>query len=215
MSQRVGILGGTFDPVHFGHLAIAEEARVRLDLDVVLFVPARIQPLRQEQAISPPEHRTAMLERALLGNPAFRLSRVELERPGPSYTVDTLTLLRQRHPRGSIFYFILGSDAIAELPRWKDPERLMTLCQFVVFERPGCTFDPRVLFLRYPILRERVTLLEGPHLNISASELRRRVRQGLPIRYLLPDPVEEYIRAHRLYLAERSASPRANSNSGR
>ncbi len=199
MSQRIGVLGGTFDPVHHGHLAIAEEARVRLELEVVLFVPARIQPLRQDQAVSSPEHRTAMLERALLGNPAFQLSRVDLERPGPSYTVETMELLRRRHPRGSAFYFILGGDALADLPRWKEPERLMTLCQFAVFERPGCTFDPRTLFLRYPLLRERVILLEGPHLAISGAELRRRVRQGLPIRYMLPDPVEEYIRAHRLY----------------
>ncbi len=200
MSPRIGILGGTFDPVHFGHLAIAEEARVRLSLDVVLLVPARIQPLRQQERLSPPEDRAAMLERAILDNPGLQLSRIEFERPGPSYTVDTLTLLRGRYPRGSEFFFILGSDAIAELPRWKEPERLMTLCRFAVFQRPGCDFDPRNLFLQFPQLRERTIFLEGPRLEISATELRRRVRQGLPIRYQTPDAVVEYIHSHRLYL---------------
>lgn len=200
MAPRIGILGGTFDPVHFGHLAIAEEARVRLPLDVVLLVPARIQPLRQEERLSPPEDRAAMVERAILDNPGLQLSRIEFERPGPSYTVDTLDLLHKRYPRGSEFFFILGSDAIAELPRWKEPERLMTLCRFVVFQRPGCDFDPRQLFLQFPRLRERTIFLEGPRLEISATELRRRVRQGLPIRYQTPDAVVEYIYSHRLYL---------------
>lgn len=199
MAPRIGVLGGTFDPVHFGHLAIAEEARVRLSLDVVLLVPARLQPLRQEERLSPPEDRAAMLERAVMGNPGLQVSRIEFERPGPSYTVDTLALLRERYPRGSEFFFILGSDAIADLPRWKEPERLMTLCHFVVFQRPGCDFDPRNLFLQFPLLRERTIFLEGPRLEISATELRRRVRQGLPIRYQTPDAVVEYILSHRLY----------------
>ncbi|MGC9025439.1 MAG: nicotinate (nicotinamide) nucleotide adenylyltransferase, partial [Chloroflexia bacterium] len=165
-------------------------------------MPARIQPLRQQERLSSPEDRAAMLERAVLGNPGLQVSRIEFERPGPSYTVDTLTLLHERYPRGSEFFFILGSDAIAELPRWKDPERLMTLCRFVVFQRPGCDFDPRNLFLQFPRLRERTIFLEGPRLEISATELRRRVRQGLPIRYQTPDAVEEYIRSHRLYLED-------------
>jgi len=200
MGQRIGVLGGTFDPVHYGHLAIAEEARIQIPLQAVLFVPARIQPLRQGERISPPEHRSAMLERAILGNPAFRLSRVEYERPGPSYTVDTMALLRDRYPRGSEFYFILGSDAMADMPRWKDIERLIILCRFAAFTRPGCDFDPRNLFLQFPLLRDRVVFLGGPRLEISASDLRRRVRKGLPIRYQTPDAVEEYIRSHRLYL---------------
>lgn len=199
VGQRVGLLGGTFDPIHFGHLAIAEEARVRVPLDVVLFVPARQQPLRRDTSVSNPDHRAAMIERAILGNPAFRLSRIEYERPGPSYTVDTMALLRERLPKASEFFFLIGSDAIAELPHWKEPDRLISLCRFVVFARPGCDFDPRTLFLQYPRLRERVLFLEGPRLEISATELRRRVRQGLPIRYQVPDAVEEYIRSHRLY----------------
>jgi nicotinate-nucleotide adenylyltransferase len=199
MGAQVGVLGGTFDPVHYGHLAIAEEARACVPLDIVLFVPARVQPLRQGERISAPEHRAAMLERAILGNPAFRLSRVEFERPGPSYTVDTIARLREQYPRGTEFYFIAGSDAFAELPRWKDPERLITLCRFVVFPRPGDPHDVRELFLQFPGLRERTIFLEGPRLDISGSDLRRRVRQGRPIRYQLPDAVEEYIRSHRLY----------------
>lgn len=199
MSQQIGVLGGTFDPVHFGHLAIAEEARVRLSLDVILFVPARVQPLRQHGAVSSPEHRAAMLGRAILGNPHFHLSRVEFERPGPSYTVDTITVLRERSPRGSVFYFLLGADAFVELPRWKDTARLINLCRFVVFERPGAEVEPRSLFLEFPLLRDRTTFLQGPRLEISGTDLRRRVSRGLPIRYQVPDAVEEYIRSHRLY----------------
>lgn len=207
MGQRIGVLGGTFDPIHFGHLAIAEEARVQAGLDIVLFVPARIQPLRQNQNVSSPDHRAAMIERAILGNPAFRLSRIEYERPGPSYTVDTMALLHERLPRASEFFFILGTDAIADLPHWKDPERLISLCRFIVLPRPGCDFDPRNLFVQFPLLRERVTLLEGPRLEISSTELRRRVRKGLPIRYQVPDAVEEYIRSHRLYVEQDTARP--------
>jgi len=200
MAKRIGILGGTFDPVHIGHLAIAEEARVRVPLDIVLLIPARVQPLRQQERVSSPEHRAAMLKRAVLGNPAFALSRIEFERPGPSYTADTIALLRERNPRHSEFFFILGVDALADLPHWKDPERLLTLCQIIAFQRPGHDFDPRNLFLQIPLLRERLTLYEGPHLDISGTELRRRVRQGLPVRYLVPDAVAEYIHSHQLYL---------------
>jgi nicotinate-nucleotide adenylyltransferase len=200
MAKHIGILGGTFDPVHIGHLAIAEEARVRVPLDIVLLMPARVQPLRQQERVSNPEHRATMLERAVLGNPAFALSRIEFERPGPSYTADTMVLLRERNPRHSEFFFILGVDALADLPHWKDPERLLTLCQIIAFQRPGHDFDPRNLFLQIPLLRDRLTLYEGPRLDISGTELRRRVRQGLPVRYLVPDAVAEYIHSHRLYL---------------
>jgi len=200
MAQRIGVLGGTFDPIHFGHLAIAEEARVCVPVDVVLLMPARVQPLRQQEKISSPEYRAAMLERAVLGNPGLALSRIEFERPGPSYTVDTMALLRERYPRDCEFFFIVGIDALAELPRWKEPERLLTLCRIVAFQRPGCDMDPRNLFLKLPLLRERLIVLEGPRLDISGTELRRRVRQGLPIRYLVPDAVAEYVQAHRLYL---------------
>ncbi len=200
MAQRIGILGGTFDPIHYGHLAIAEEARVRHPLDFVLMMPARIQPLREGERVSSPDHRAAMLERALLGNPALILSRVEFERAGPSYTVETIKILRRRYPKDSEFFFLLGTDALAELPRWKDPEELIMLCRFIVFERPGFDSEPRLIFLQYPALRERVTFMEGPRLDISSTDLRRRVRKALPIRYQVPEGVEEYIRSHRLYL---------------
>lgn len=199
MSNRVGVLGGTFDPVHFGHLSIAEEARVRLSLDQVLFVPARQQPLRLGEKVSSPEHRAAMLELALLSNPFFQLSRIEFERPGLSYTVDTMALLRERHPRGSELFFILGSDALADLPRWKEPRRLLSLCRLVLFDRPGHEFDYRELFLKFPPLRDRLIPLEVSCLEISSTDLRRRVQEGRPIRYRLPDAVEEYLRSHRLY----------------
>jgi len=199
MAQRIGILGGTFDPVHFGHLAIAEDARTQMSLNVVLMMPARVQPLRQQERTSSPEHRAAMLERAIVSNPAFAISRLEFERPGLSYTVDTMALLRERHAKQTELFFILGLDALAELPHWKDPERLLTLCRLVAFQRPGCDFDPRNLFLQLPILRERLILLEGPRLDISSTALRQRIRQGLSIRYQVPDAVAEYILSHRLY----------------
>lgn len=200
MAQRIGILGGTFDPVHYGHLAIAEEVRIRLPLDVVLFMPARVQPLRQQEPISSPEHRGAMLERAILGNPSFQISRIEFERPGPSYTVETMPILRRRFPRDSEFFFLLGTDAFIELPSWKDPEQLLHYCRFVVLSRPGTEVDPRIVFMKIPPARDRTIFLEGPQLEISGTDLRRRIREGLPIRYQLPDAVEEYIRSHRLYL---------------
>jgi nicotinate-nucleotide adenylyltransferase len=200
MAQRIGILGGTFDPVHYGHLAVAEEARARVPLDIVYMMPARVQPLRQQEQTSSPEHRAAMLERAILSNPNFTLSRIEFERPGLSYTVETMSALRERHPKHSEFFFVLGMDALADLPKWKEPEQLITLCRLVAIRRPGCDLDPRNLFLQLPLLRDRLIILEGPRLDISSTALRQRVRQGLPIRYQVPDAVAEYIYSHHLYV---------------
>ncbi len=198
--MRLGILGGTFDPIHFGHLVVAEECRARLDLAAVLFIPAGQPPHKRGRAISPAEHRVEMVRLAIADNPGFRLSRIEVEREGYSYTVDTLARLREEHGRGVELYFIVGMDALAEIMTWHAPARLVSLCRVVAVTRPGFgPFDPASLEPALPGAGERILTLPAPELRISSSELRERVAVGLPIRYQVPSAVEEYIRAHGLY----------------
>ena len=197
MTRRIGILGGTFDPIHYGHLAIAEEARVVLGFDRVLFIPAARQPLKAGVHSATPEQRCEMVQRACADNAAFEVSTIELGRAGFSYTVATLEELAQAG-LGEL-HFILGSDAAADLPRWYAVERVLELAWIVAVERPGTALDQAALIRKLPCLRERLTVLEGPRLEISSSELRRRVAAGRPIRYQTPDAVVEYIAAHNLY----------------
>jgi nicotinate-nucleotide adenylyltransferase len=197
MVTRIGILGGTFDPIHYGHLAIAEEARAALRLDRVLFVPAAHQPLKRGEHLALPEQRLEMVRRACADNAAFEPSTIELDRPGPSYTVTTLEELAAAR-LGELF-FILGADALADLPRWYAIERVVALARIVAVGRPGSKPDLASLASLLPSLPERLTLLEGPRLEISSSELRQRVAEGRPIRYLTPDPVISYIDEHELY----------------
>ncbi|HWQ15851.1 MAG TPA: nicotinate-nucleotide adenylyltransferase [Roseiflexaceae bacterium] len=202
MSARIGVLGGTFDPIHYGHLAIAEEARVALRLDRVLLVPAGRQPLKHGSHVATPQQRLEMARLACAGNDALEVSPIEVERPGPSYTVSTLEQLRDAG-LGTL-YFILGADALADLHRWHQAQRIPELAHLVAVARPGHPPDLEALEARLPGVRERLTVLEGPRLEISSTDLRRRVAAGRPIRYLTPDPVVEYIARHRLY---RSGSP--------
>ncbi len=194
---RLGILGGTFDPVHFGHLAAAEEARVALQLDRVLFVPAAHQPLKARR-LTPGEHRLEMLRRAVADHPHFSVSDLELVRGGISYTVDTLRTLRERYPAADLF-FILGADALLQLPRWKEASALPDLCRWIVIMRPGYPLDVLPVLRALPGLQGRTTFLPGPKLDISAEELRARIAQGRPIRYQTPEPVVRYIEAWGLY----------------
>jgi len=181
-----------------GHLIIGEEVADLLGLEKVLFVPARYQWLK-ERELTPVHHRWRMLELAVAGNPLFDLSPVEIDRPGPSYTVDTLALLRERHVDVD-FYFILGWDALAGFARWKDPGRIITLCRLIAVPRPGVERpDLKELEAAVPGITARVTLLDSPLIGISASEIRERVARGRTIRYLVPEPVEVYIREHGLY----------------
>jgi nicotinate-nucleotide adenylyltransferase len=196
-SAPIGILGGTFDPIHYGHLAIAEEVRVALRLDRVLIIPAGEQPLKIGKHMAPPEHRLAMARLACADNPFFEVSSIEIDRPGPSYTHVTLQLL---HDQGlENLYLILGADALADLPRWHETPRILTLARIVVVSRPGASVDLSVLSQIFPALPERLILIEGPRLDISSTDLRQRVAQGRPIRYQTPDAVVAYIEAHGLY----------------
>ena len=197
--MRLGLLGGTFDPVHRGHLALARAARDELGLDEVLFLPAG-QPWRKAgQMIASNEHRLAMLRRALEGEAAFQVSRLELERPGPSYTADTLEALRDDRPEDELF-FLLGEDALMDLPNWERPRRIPELARLAVARRADSS--PEALEeaeRRLPGLGERVVWLKMPAVAVSATEIRERVREGQPIGGLVPATVEEYIRKQGLY----------------
>jgi len=195
--HRIGILGGTFDPIHHAHLAIADEARVVLGLDQVLFVPAAQQPFKAQHWTSA-AHRLAMVEAAVAANRYFAVSELELQRPGPSYTVDTLESLHAIYSGGQ-FWFILGADALQGLPRWHAIERLAGLTRFAMVGRPGIALDLRRIEAEQPALRGLIERIAGPDLDLSSTEIRARVVAGLPVRYLVPDAVAEYIAAHSLY----------------
>jgi nicotinate-nucleotide adenylyltransferase len=199
MIERIGILGGTFDPIHYGHLAIAEEARLVFGLEQVLFIPAAQQPLKHGAHIGTPEQRFEMTRLACASNAAFEISRIEVDRPGPSFTLTTLEMLQ--YDRLGELHFILGADALADLPRWHGAARIVELAKIVAVGRPGSTPDLARLGQSLPALRERLTLLTGPALDISSSALRRRVSAGLPIRYQTPDSVVAYIAEQGLYRA--------------
>jgi nicotinate-nucleotide adenylyltransferase len=182
------LFGGSFDPVHIGHLIVAEAVADALDM-AVRFVPAREQPLKRAAHAATPEHRAAMLELAIAGNPRFRLERIELELPTPSYTVRTLRALARREP-GNRFVLLVGGDVVQELPSWHEVEALPDLAELVAFERPGAPPPPAGLIGR---------TVAVPACDISATGVRERVAQGRSIRYLVPDAVREYIGAHGLY----------------
>jgi len=190
---RIGIMGGTFDPIHHGHLVAASEAQVALELDEVIFVPTGYPA--DKPAVSPAEHRYLMTVIATASNPRFRVSRVDIDRPGPTYTVDTLVDMRAEFPDADLF-FITGADAIATVLSWKDAERLTELAHFVAVTRPGHE-------LRVGNLSEQaVTVLEVPALAISSTDCRSRVYAGNAIWYLVPDGVVQYIAKHRLYRSD-------------
>jgi nicotinate-nucleotide adenylyltransferase len=197
---NVGVLGGTFDPIHIGHLVVAEEARVKLRFDEVLFVPAGQPWLKLDRNITPVAHRAEMVRRAIANNPHFRLCTLEIERPGPSYTVDTLTKLQGQLGRDASLFFLLGRDTLAELPLWKEPEKVAQLCRLVVAPRLGSR-DLKRLQTEIPGLLDKIIQLDMPVIGISSSDIRQRLAHGLSIRYLVPAEVEEYIEKHRIYPA--------------
>jgi len=193
---RVGILGGTFDPVHVAHLILAEEAREALGLDEVLFIPAGEPWRKSARAITPAEHRLAMLRLALEGNEAFGISDIELRRSGPTYTADTLEELAGERLDDE-FYFIVGADALADLPNWHEPERIVAHAVLAVAPRE--LQEVNVVALNLPGLARRIQAFPLPRIDISSTDIRARVAAGASIRYLVPDAVERYIRAHGLY----------------
>lgn len=206
-APRLGVLGGTFDPPHYGHLVLAECARVQLRLTSVLFVPAGQPPHKPRRPITSARHREAMVEAAIRDNAAFSLSRVDLRRPGPHYTVDMLSLLQEEHP-GADLYFLIGGDSLAEFPSWRDPAGILRQARLAVMSRPGWgdqgSHAPAEVLESVeqglPGIRDRLDWVDAPRLAISGTDLRRRVREQLPIRYLVPPPVASYVRKHGLYL---------------
>jgi nicotinate-nucleotide adenylyltransferase len=197
--QRIGVIGGTFDPIHYGHLAAAEEARVRMNLERVLFVVAGVPPHKLDEEVTPVEHRLAIVSLAIASNPHFEISRVDVDRPGPSYTVDTISILRKQWGQETEVYFIMGLDSLVELPTWHHPQRLIQLCRLLAVKRPGFETDMAELEASVPGMSSRVEIIDMPEMDISSSDLQQRVRDGLPIKYQVPEEVERYIMEHGLY----------------
>lgn len=198
--MNIGVLGGTFDPIHMGHLIVAEEIRGQLDLAEVLFVPAGEPWLKMNNSISSAEHRVQMVRLAIADEPAFKLSTMEIERAGPSYTIDTIAQFNSQMGAGDKLFFILGWDNLMQLPQWREPSRLVQMCSLVAVPRVGYPSpDLNTLEAAIPGLSQSAILLHTPQIEISSSEIRSRVARGLSIHHLVPEPVEKYIREHNLY----------------
>jgi len=210
-TARLGIMGGTFDPIHDGHLAIAAAARDRLGLERILFLPAGIPPHKPEVDRAPVEDRVAMVELAIAGRPGFELSRIDVDRPGPSYTAESIRLIAaaeraaRRTPR---LILIMSAETLAGLPEWHDPDALLASCQVAVVPRAGhAPPDPRWIAREFPGREDRIIILDGPRLAVSSTEVRARVAAGRLIDDLVPAAVARYIADHGLY---RDASRRSN-----
>lgn len=202
-SKRIGIMGGTFDPIHYGHLVIAEEVRVTCELNEMVFVPAGQPPHKQGDIVTAAHQRLAMLELAIASNPHFSISLVDMERAGPSYTVETLQLLRQQWGQETTFYFVIGWDSLEEFHTWYEPAAILEqLAHLVAVHRPGYTARQNELGHleeRFPTFKQRLLTMAAPQLEISATDLRQRIATGRPIKYQTPEAVEHYIIQHKLY----------------
>ena len=227
--RSIGVMGGTFDPIHLGHLAVAEEAREALGLERILFVPAGLPPHKPHGAVASTEDRVAMVKLAIAGNPAFALSRVDVDRPGPSYTTETMALLRHgmvtedstgigpgtaggegdgtsggegagTSVNGIQLTLIMSTETLAGLPGWREPRRLLEECRVAVVPREGHAAPTRAwLSEQFPGLEDQFDLVEGPRLGISSTAIRDRIAAGRSIRYLVPEAVERHIADHHLY----------------
>ncbi len=197
----LGLMGGTFDPIHLAHLVTAEAALEQFGLDKVIFVPTGFPPHKQGQVVTPAEHRYQMVVLATESNPRFEVSRTEIDRKGLSFTVDTVTEVKESLPPGSHLYFITGADAILDIENWREPDRLLEKCTFIAAPRPGYP-DPLArqglerIEARYGC---RILTVDAPRLDISSRDIRHRVRDFRTIRYLVPQAVEAYIEAYGLY----------------
>jgi nicotinate-nucleotide adenylyltransferase len=199
--RRLGIMGGSFDPIHIAHLLVAETVREALSLDQVLFLPAGAQPLKQEMQATPAEHRVAMLDLAIKSNPAFALSTVDIDRAGPSYTADSLEQLRTEWggPEETAMWFIVGSDALLKFPKWRQPERVIAQARLAVVRRPTFNADLASMEAVVPGLSAAIDWVDAPLIEISGTDIRERVAQGRSIRYRVSDAVRDYIASHGLY----------------
>lgn len=200
----IGVFGGTFDPIHYAHLAVAEAARDAVGLERVLFVPAGDPPHKRDRTISGAGHRLAMVEAAVAGNPGFAVNRMELDRPGPSYTIDTVRELLAGDGMTGRVALILSAEAFLELPTWREPASILELAALIVAPRDGYP-DATEAFLEheFPGVPARAVFLDGPRMRLSASELRARAATGRSLRYLVPDAVAAYIGDHALYQDQR------------
>lgn len=197
--QRIGIMGGTFDPIHYGHLVTAEQAHYQFKLDKVVFVPSGHPPHKVGKRITPAGHRHMMTVLATTSNPHFGTSSIEVDRVGPSYTIDTVRAFRDRYGDDASLYFITGADAILEMLEWKDSGDLLELCEFIAATRPGYVLHSDRIGQIFGDRANRIHFFEVPALAISSTDIRERFRQGRPVRYLLPDIVVSYIERAELY----------------
>ena len=198
--SRVGILGGTFDPPHIGHLWLATLAMDGMDLDRVLFMPAAQPPHKAGTAVSRATDRLLMARLAIAGEPRFELCAIEMERPGPSYTIDSVDELERLYPGDTTLYLIMAADSLAQIDTWREPDRLLARIEWIVGPRPGDPLpDREALGARFGDNASRIHLLDGPSLDVSSTTLRRRVAEGRPIRYLVPRSVEELVTERGLY----------------
>lgn len=200
--KRFGIMGGTFDPVHYGHLVAAEEVRTQFQLYKVIFVPSGRPPHKLNSQISSIEHRFAMTSLAISSNPFFEISNLEMRRTGYSYAIDTVMEFQKLFGTTSEIFFITGVDAILEILTWKKVEHLLFLCQFIAATRPGFNLkELEGVLANLPVVcRRRIYILDIPEVAISSTDIRQRVKEGHSIKYLLPESVEKYIYHHRLYV---------------
>ena len=229
--MRLGLLGGSFNPLHNGHLAIAHQTRDALGLDQILFVPTNHPPHKPNGSLAPAQDRYEMVRLAIASDPTLAISDVEIRRPGKSYSIDTIRLLQQEYGAQTQLFFLIGLDAFLDFPSWREPRTLLELCQFVVLSRPGLSFrslstvallppipypsladldSGRISRIEAPLGKQGLTCLKLPPCPVSASDIRVRIRQGLPVANLLPPLVESYILHHRLYQEDRNQIGRAS-----
>ncbi len=198
--RRIGILGGTFDPPHIGHLWLATLAADAMALDRVLFMPAAQPPHKAGQPVSRATDRLLMTRLAIAGNPLLELCPIEMERPGPSYTIDSIDELERLYPGDTTLYLVMAADSLAQIDTWREPDRLLARIEWIVGPRPGDPLpDRQTLVTRFGERASRIHLLEGPSLDVSSTALRQRVADGHPIRYLVPRGVEELVLERSLY----------------
>jgi nicotinate-nucleotide adenylyltransferase len=209
--MRIGVFGGTFDPPHNGHLALAAAARDELGLDRVLWVPAADPPHKQGRAISPAADRLALVRAAIAGQPGFEVSRIDVDRPGPHWTADTLALLRRRYP-GDELVFVMGGDSLRDLPTWGRPQEIVDGYSLAVLRRPGDRVDLPALERVLPGITRKVTFIDEPPMRISANAIRERARHGQPLAGLVPPRVARLIAQRGLY---RQAEPANGLNKNR
>ena len=208
--EQIGIFGGTFDPPHLGHLILASEARFQLGLDRLLWILTPNPPHKQDQTITPVAHRLAMVNLAIQDNSSFELSRVELDRPGPHYTLDTVEIIADQYPDADITP-IIGSDSLREFPTWHQPQEILYACHWVgVMRRPGETANLEALERELPGISSKIHYVDAPLLEIASREIRERVASGKPFRYYLSPPVYKYINEHHLYHQVEAVHPKSS-----